>query len=192
MKQLFEMVSTSFPNTVIVHVFVELLYEIEKESVMNARSQAVLSVDQRLESSAFFFGEEHPGAQVIALDSAPSVRRRNHRLRGDSPASWRRPVRVTKDDTRVSLVSRVVTGVLSVLGVIVLGGVGAGIGLMSSAGGYEGSTTVHAVTAGESIWSIAQSVSTRRPLDEVVTDIRELNSVEGALYPGELLKIPLN
>ena len=50
---------------------------------------------------------------------------------------------------------------------------------------------MHGVVAGESIWSIAQGVNTDRPLEDVVTDIRALNDVEGALMVGQQIKVPI-
>jgi putative lysM domain protein len=40
------------------------------------------------------------------------------------------------------------------------------------------------------VWSLAQSVRTSRPLDEVVADIERLNGVDGALRVGQVVVLP--
>ncbi|MCF2710872.1 LysM peptidoglycan-binding domain-containing protein [Schaalia hyovaginalis] len=63
--------------------------------------------------------------------------------------------------------------------------------MLLSPGTYSGPTAVHAVSSGESLWSIAQGVNTDRPLEEVVTDIEALNGIEGGLVVGDLIEVPI-
>lgn len=74
---------------------------------------------------------------------------------------------------------------------LVLGAAGVGVGLLVSPGVYDGPTTLHSVTSGESLWSIAQGVATNRPLEEVVTDIEALNGISGGLAVGQLVEVPV-
>ena len=46
------------------------------------------------------------------------------------------------------------------------------------------------VASGDSVWSLAQGVSTTRPLKDVVNDIEELNDVQGALHVGQEVRVP--
>ncbi len=132
---------------------------------------------------------DFPGADVLPLESAPSARRRREALRLDPPSSRRRPALRVRSAAESSMsLRRVLVGSLATLA---LGIVGAGAGLLVSPGAYDGPTTLHAVTAGESVWSIAQTVATDRPLEDVVTDIESLNGVDGALIVGQLLEVPV-
>lgn len=157
---------------------------------MSARSQAVLGADRRTGASRLVPVPDLPDARIVPLDSAPSLRRRRERLLLDDPASRRRPRRRVEAAPVESSVAPLKV-LLGALATIALGAAGAGAGLLVSPGTYSGPTRVHAVTAGESLWSIAQTVPTERPLDAVVTDIRALNDVEGMLQPGDLLEVPL-
>ena len=40
------------------------------------------------------------------------------------------------------------------------------------------------------MWSLAQGVDTSRPLQDVVTDIEQLNDIQGALQVGQEVRIP--
>ncbi len=66
---------------------------------------------------------------------------------------------------------------------------GAGVALRPAA--YEGETWVHSVGAGESLWGLAAMVSSDRPLDQIVEDIRELNHLNGnQIVQGQDLILP--
>ena len=69
-------------------------------------------------------------------------------------------------------------------------GVGVGAGLLAQPEPYAGPTVVHSVVAGDSVWGLATSVDTQRPLEQVVLDIETLNHVDGALQPGQLVELP--
>ncbi|WP_040313478.1 LysM peptidoglycan-binding domain-containing protein [Schaalia cardiffensis] len=137
------------------------------------------------------------GADVVEISTAPSVRRRREALLAEDPAMHRRPCASRLEGERdgalgapFSLAS-VVRFALGLMAALALGVAGVGIGMLLSPGVYSGPTAVHGVVAGESIWSIAQGVNTDRPLEDVVTDIRALNDVEGALMVGQQIKVPI-
>ncbi len=66
------------------------------------------------------------------------------------------------------------------------------IGLMLRPAPYSGQTWAHSVTAGESIWGLAQTIGSSRPLEDLVTDIIELNGLQGAtIHPGQEILLPI-
>ena len=69
-------------------------------------------------------------------------------------------------------------------------GIAVGAGLALQTQPYDGPTRVVSVTSGDSVWSLAQGVSTTRPLKDVVNDIEELNDVQGALQVGQEVRVP--
>ncbi len=136
-----------------------------------------------------------PLAEVHDIRSAPSARRRSRALVAEDPSAARRPARprlAAVGDTRTGV--RASTGVARVLLVAVLSvagvGVGVGAGLLAQPEPYAGPTVVHSVVAGDSMWGLAASVDTQRPLEQVVLDIETLNHVDGALQPGQLVELP--
>ena len=110
-------------------------------------------------------------ASVYDIRQAPSARRRRELLRNDDPSMRRRPVVATRS-------SIAATGIA----------VGAGLALQTQP--YDGPTRVVSVASGDSVWSLAQGVSTTRPLKDVVNDIEELNDVQGALQVGQEVRVP--
>lgn len=134
-----------------------------------------------------------PGADVVEISMAPSVRRRREVLLAEDPAMHRRPCvsRLEGEQDGALEAPIVVRFALGLMAALALGVAGVGIGMLLSPGVYSGPTAVHGVVAGESIWSIAQGVNTDRPLEDVVTDIRALNDVEGALMVGQQIKVPI-
>lgn len=133
--------------------------------------------------------EPIPGADVVEIGAAPSARRRRRALLAEDPAMRRRPnpPRAEAADASFSL-GRMLLGSMAALA---LGVGGVGVGTLLGPGDYSGPTSVHAVSAGESLWSIAQGVDTERPLEEVVTDIESLNGIEGGLVVGQRIEVPL-
>ena len=69
-------------------------------------------------------------------------------------------------------------------------GIAVGAGLAFQTQPYDGPTRVVSVASGDSVWSLAQGVSTTRPLKDVVNDIKELNDVQGALQVGQEVRVP--
>ena len=65
------------------------------------------------------------------------------------------------------------------------------LGLALQPATYDGPTVTKAVVSGDSVWSLAQSVNTDRPLEEVVADIERMNDVSGALQPGQRVVVPV-
>ena len=126
------------------------------------------------------------GARVIDIRSAPSVRRRLAAEGLEDPAARRAPVRPRSARPALTPRSFVVGSLAAVA--LLLGS--AGLGALMRPAAYDGPTYTHAVTAGESVWSLAQSVRTSRPLDEVVADIERLNGVDGALRVGQVVVLP--
>lgn len=121
-----------------------------------------------------------------SIDSAPSVRRRRAALRLDTPASLRRPVVPARRAAGGAYLRAAVLAAVT----LALSVAGGALGLAVSPGTYSGPTAVHAVTSGESVWSIAQSIATDRSVEDVVTDIEALNNIDGALMVGELIDVP--
>jgi len=70
--------------------------------------------------------------------------------------------------------------------------VGAGaLGLAIQPSAYDGPTVIKAAVSGDSIWSMAESVRSERPVEEIVADIERLNGISGALQPGQRLVVPV-
>lgn len=131
------------------------------------------------------------GADVVSIESAPSARRRKGVLRQDDPATRRHPACRHQSVVVQSTMSigHVVRGVCATLALSVVAGL-AGFALAPDV--YSGPTIEHAVTGGESVWSLAQGVDTDRNLEDVVTDIQRLNGIEGGLQVGQKVILPLN
>ena len=108
-------------------------------------------------------------ASVYDIRQAPSARRRRELLRNDDPSMRRRPVVATRSSL----------GLRRLL---------SGLALQTQP--YDGPTHVVSVASGDSVWSLAQGVSTTRPLKDVVNDIEELNDVQGALQVGQEVRVP--
>lgn len=131
-----------------------------------------------------------PLASVHEITSAPSARRRRSLLREEEPSQARRPAspRTVAVATSVPAVVKVVA-MIAGTALATAGAIGLGISLQPAA--YDGPTAVHSVQAGESVWSLAATVATERPLREVVRDIEEINDINGRLLVGQELLIPL-
>ena len=113
-------------------------------------------------------------ATVRDISSAPSVRRRIEAQRADDPAFLRAPV-PPRRPARSSRRS-----------------VGAGaLGLAIQPSAYDGPTVIKAAVSGDSIWSMAESVRSERPVEEIVADIERLNGISGALRPGQRVVVPV-
>ena len=115
-------------------------------------------------------------ATVRDISSAPSVRRRIEAQRADDPAFLRAPVppRRPARSSRRSLVA---------------GALALGLAIQPSA--YDGPTVIKAAVSGDSIWSMAESVRSERPVEEIVADIERLNGISGALRPGQRVVVPV-
>ena len=138
-----------------------------------------------------------PLAQVYDISSAPSARRRAQALRMDDPASRRRPLvqghLVSSSEsvrTPTSVVARTV--VLSVLSGLVAIAIGVGAGLSAQPAPYSGPTVVHHVSAGESLWGLAQGIESDRSLEQIVIDIETLNEITGGLMVGQEIVLPVH
>lgn len=76
--------------------------------------------------------------------------------------------------------------------VIIVFGAALGLGLLLQPEAYSGPTWTHSVTAGESVWGLASSVGSSRPLEDVVADIVALNQLDGqVLHPGQEVLVPV-
>ena len=125
-------------------------------------------------------------ATVRDISSAPSVRRRIEAQRADDPAFLRAPVpprRPARSSRRSLVVGALATLALSV-------GAGA-LGLAIQPSPYDGPTVIKAAVSGDSIWSMAESVRSERPVEEIVADIERLNGISGALQPGQRVVVPV-
>ena len=130
--------------------------------------------------------EDAPLATVRDISSAPSARRRVEAQRVDDPAYLRVPA--TPRRRTVSSRRGLFAGVLATLVLSVGAGV---LGLAIQPDAYDGPTVTKAVVSGDSVWSLAQSVKTDRPLEQVVADIERMNDVRGALQPGQRVVVPV-
>lgn len=150
-----------------------------------------------------------PLASVSRISEAPSVRRRVEALRAEDPVAHRRPLPPRRPQAIrtisladalatvwaqvVSLASRIrLAGVLYAAAFTAAMVVAVMVGLSLQGSGYAGPTVVHSVGAGESVWSLAATVDTDRPLADVVSDIQSLNNISGGLSRGQQVVLPLN
>jgi len=90
--------------------------------------------------------------------------------------------------TAPSAVRRLVAGVCAV---VVATGVAAGAGVAARPDPYAGPTFTHSVAAGESVWGLAASLGSPRPLEQVVADIEQLNDLDGGLVAGQEISLPV-
>lgn len=189
MKHLFDSLSTSVTEVAIVHVFVEHVYDWMEGNPMSTLMVAGETRYSRSSVRPLELVHDAPAAQVYDIRQAPSERRRRELLVAESPSMRRRPrlARQVVEQTRHSAVRTV----MSVAGVLALtaGAWGAGLALQPAA--YEGPTRTVSVAAGESVWSLAATVRTDRPLEDVVTDIERLNQIDGTLQPGQKVQLPV-
>lgn len=82
-------------------------------------------------------------------------------------------------------------GWVAALALVVSGAAGLGLALRPAP--YSGQTWTHTVAAGESLWGLAASIDSNRPLENVVEDIRALNGLtEGTLLTGQELTLPID
>ncbi len=138
---------------------------------------------------------EAPLAEVRDIATAPSAARRRAAVLGEDPAAQRRPLRAASEaagsaravSARRPAPLRLVGGVAAV---VVATGIAAGAGIAARPDPYSGPTFTHSVAAGESVWGLAQSLGSDRPLDQVVSDIERLNDLGGGLLPGQEVTLP--
>ena len=143
---------------------------------------------------------EAPLAEVRDIATAPSAARRRAAVLGEDPAAQRRPLRAASEaagsaravsaravSARRPALLRLVGGVAAV---VVATGIAAGAGIAARPDPYSGPTFTHSVAAGESVWGLAQSLGSDRPLDQVVSDIERLNDLGGGLVPGQEVTLP--
>lgn len=136
------------------------------------------------------------GARAGVLADVVSLEEARRRLRGTAveatiarhPAGKRL---AATPRTRASFAAIVVRGVAWVLGAVLAFAIALGVGLALQPPAYAGETWTHSVTAGESVWGLAASLESTRPLEEVVSDIMEMNRLTGAvIHPGQELLLP--
>lgn len=153
-----------------------------------------------------------PVASVSSIDQAPSARRRISALRAQDPAAHRQPISprltVQQQGTTLAQVMEQMTShvsvemrpvnfnlrvnhVLKAVGYVLLVALAAYIGLMLQESNYDGATVTHSVQHGESVWSLAASIDTARPLESVVADIERLNGLSGVLAYGQQIVLPV-
>ena len=191
---MFESGSTSLERIAIVQVFDEHLYD-RKGNIVSTMTVAASQEGTRRPHLQLV--SEESLASVYDIRQAPSARRRRELLRNDDPSMRRRPVIATHSSlglrrpviaTHSSLgLRRLVSGALAFIAAT---GIAVGAGLALQTQPYDGPTHVVSVASGDSVWSLAQGVSTTRPLKDVVNDIKELNDVQGALQVGQEVRVP--
>lgn len=125
-----------------------------------------------------------PSSEQWEVAERNAARLRHPSVRGGQAAS----VRVETVTVSGRLVARVL-GYLAAVAVVVVGG--GLLGLMLRPDAYAGPTWEHSVSAGESLWSVAQGIQTERAIEDVVEDIRQLNGLStDALQVGQELILP--
>ena len=79
-----------------------------------------------------------------------------------------------------------------VVAIVLMGAIGAGLGIIAQDTPDPEATTIASVLSGDSLWSIAASLGIEdRSLEDVVFDIKALNGLESAvLTPGQILTVP--
>ena len=184
MKHVFERVSTVVERCAIVQVFDEQMFDmLVVEVLMSASYVTTTAVSYRARCERV---EDTRLATVRDIATAPSARRRLAAQRMDDPSFLRVPVpprRRARSSGRALIAGALATLVLSV-------GAGA-LGVALRGAPYDGPMVTKVVVAGDSVWSLAQSVKTTRPLDEVVADIERANDLEGMIQPGQRILVPL-
>ena len=178
---MFENGSTFLERIAIVQVFDEHVYDRKGNIVSTLTIAATQEASRRPHLEIV---RDEPLARVYDIQNAPSVRRRRQVLRADDPSMRRHPVLVQR--TQINLRRALTSGLAFVTAVGIA--IGAGLALQTSP--YDGPTRVVSVSRGDSVWSLAQGVDTSRPLQDVVTDIEQLNDIQGALQVGQEVRIP--
>lgn len=178
---MFESGSTSPERIAIVQVFDEHLYD-RKGNIVSTMTVAASQEGARRPHLQLV--SEESLASVYDIRQAPSARRRRELLRNDDPSMRRRPVVATRSSLGLR---RLLSGALAFIAAT---GIAVGAGLALQTQPYDGPTRVVSVASGDSVWSLAQGVSTTRPLKDVVNDIKELNDVQGALQVGQEVRVP--
>ena len=166
---MFENGSTFLERIAIVQVFDEHVYDRKGNIVSTLTIAATQEASRRPHLEIV---RDEPLARVYDIQNAPSVRRRRQVLRADDPSMRRHPVLVQR--TQINLRRALSSGLAFVAAVGIA--IGAGLALQTS--------------RGDSVWSLAQGVDTSRPLQDVVTDIEQLNDIQGALQVGQEVRIP--
>lgn len=117
---------------------------------------------------------------------ARSERRLDARSLGDSGSVTTHGVSVPP-----TVVAWVVRAVVYLAMTAALFSLAAAVGLAIRPAPYSGPTWEHSVAEGESVWSLAASIGSDRGLEDVVTDIYALNSLdEGPLVVGQEILLP--
>ncbi len=136
---------------------------------------------------------------MVSIDEA---RRRLRGTQGLEATIARHPAsasRSTKAVHRIEVNQRrspmAVAGMLRVsLWLLVTGlvfAVALGLGLALRPAPFSGETWTHSVVSGESVWGLAQSIGSKRPLEAVVADIMTLNALgDAVLQPGQQILLP--
>ena len=167
---MFESGSTSLERIAIVQVFDEHLYD-RKGNIVSTMTVAASQE-----------GTRRPHLQLVSEESLASV----YDIRQAPSARRRRELPVIATHSSLGL-RRLVSGALAFIAAT---GIAVGAGLALQTQPYDGPTRVVSVASGDSVWSLAQGVSTTRPLKDVVNDIKELNDVQGALQVGQEVRVP--
>lgn len=110
----------------------------------------------------------------------------------ESAPSWKGRGEASAVSPLAAIGRRVRSLVVSMTIVAAAGAIGVGAGLLSQDPPYGGETWEHSVAAGESVWGLAESIDSQRPLEDVVEDVYELNDLTSStLYPGQTLVLPV-
>lgn len=211
MKRTFERVWTFLWKCNSVQVFDEQVF---------ARGVVMSAVDFGLEidsenGSIWSATEGRPVATVRDIRSAPSLRsaalleekreasKRIHpayRMRAQSLTATQTPVPTLAQATSLkrsqTFSSRVapsfLIGMKYLIALIIVVGSGFALGVQLQPAAYSGPIWSHSVSAGESVWALADRVGSNRPLRDVVEDIRLLNDLStDLLVPGQVVTLPV-
>lgn len=126
-------------------------------------------------------GRNVPTGSAVSLKPAASLKP------GASPKSAAAPTH----SSQLDFVRLAVRAAMWVLVMVAALSIALGLGMALRPSAYSGQTWLHPVSAGESVWALAESIESPRPLEDVVADIVQLNSLDDmTIHPGQELILP--
>ena len=127
------------------------------------------------------------------LDGAKGMPAKNVRTRNvERSQTSAKSAAMQTPKAKAGLADVVRTAMTFIVAVVIMGAVGAGLGIIAQDMPDADATTLASVQAGDSLWSIAASLGIEdRSLEDVVFEIKSLNGLDSAvLSPGQILTVP--
>lgn len=94
-------------------------------------------------------------------------------------------------DSWAAPVTRAIQTVVFLIGLSALVILGLSLGNMLSPGAYDGPTFNYSVRSGQSLWALAEQIESSRPIEEIMEDIRSINSLgNDRIFTGQVLELP--